>query len=114
MEERTIIRPEDLDGVQEGEIVVVGLENTLSSAPQVEIFLSQLNRERCPFGGVLTLAKGNREGRTIIRETSYKFNVRGVVSSEKDLTLYEEGTPRFDYYDSFLRQIPHAKDLGFL
>ncbi len=55
MEERTIIRLKDLDGVQEGNIVVVGLENVLSSGPPVEIFWAKLSKESpsgvYPFGG---------------------------------------------------------------
>lgn len=97
----------DLEGIKEGDRVVVGIENYLSTNSPTEIFLGQGSRENpCffnPFGAVLTLAR--EVNPPAIRETAYLFTVERVIGSGKSVIRYEEGTPRFGYYDAVLKRV---------
>lgn len=96
----------DLESIKEGDMVVVGIENYLSTNPPTEIFFGKASKESPvlmnPFGGVITLAR--EAGTPAIRETAYLFTVEGVIGSGKSIILYEEGTPRFHYYNAVLKK----------
>ena len=95
---RIVNRIEDIEGLREGDLVLVGTTN------ERQFFWSKANREIMPFcfGGILMLSEEERNRKKGVIERGYAFNVYGNLIDRSEDRFYEQGTPRYDYYKRFL------------